>query len=141
MSITRAHGLSWTLAMVLGGLVFTSTPAQAQFPGAGFGYGMPGMGFGMPGMGYGMPGMGFGMPGIGFGMAYPGFGFGFPAGFPAVLPYGGPMAFSPYANPMFGVGLSPLGTGSYFVESNMMGRAQLSADRRARARELLRHGR
>jgi hypothetical protein len=51
------------------------------------------------------------------------------------------MAFAPYANPMFGLGLSPLGAQSYFTESSALGRAQLSADRRARARELLRYGR
>ncbi len=144
-------------AMVLiAALVFTAGTARAQFPGYGSGFGMPGYGSGM-GYGYGMPGYGSGM-GYGYGMPYygyggmgdgygmPGFGYGmggygFPGtgiyyGYPAFagLGYGG-LATSPYMNPYFGLGLTPLGVQSYLTESNLLGRGQLGAAQRARARE------
>jgi hypothetical protein len=159
MSTTRNGGLAWLLPMVLAVALIASPAARAQFPGYGMGFGYPaygyggygypgfGMGYGMgygygfPGYGLGYPGLGYGVGGYGMGYGIGGPGYGYAAGFPAVLPYGGPMAFAPYANPMFGLGMTPLGTQSYFTESNTLGRAQLSADRRARARELLRYGR
>ena len=100
----------------------------------GFGYGYPAMGYGM-GMGYGGMGMGYGGMGMGYGGM--GMGYGYPAmgyayGYPGVS-YAGPMIASPYANSLFGVGLSPLGVNSYFTEANQMGRAQLRANQRARA--------
>ena len=73
---------------------------------------------GYPAMGYGM---GFGYPGFGFVSPYT---FGYPG-----VAYAGPLIASPYANSLFGVGLSPLGVNSYFTEANLMGRGQLRADR------------
>jgi hypothetical protein len=162
MSTFRSVCKCWYLAPILGAFLFAVPTARAQFPGYGFGYGYPaygnGFGFGMPGYGfrYGYPGMGFGYPGMGYGLGYgmmgfgmmgyglgygyPGFGYGV-GGFPPVMPYGGFLGYSAYASPMVGVGLTPLGTQSYFTEQNMLGRAQYSADQRARARELLRYGR
>ena len=82
-----------------------------------------GYGYGMPGYGYGVAGYGF--PQIGFNYAYS-----------AALGYGSPIATSPYLNPYFGLGLTPLGLQSYLTESNLLGRGQLQASQRARAREL-----
>jgi len=79
----------------------------------------------MPGYGYGMGGYGF--PGIGI---Y----YGYPAA--AAFGYCTPIATSPYLNPFFGLGLTPLGVQSYLTEANLLGRGQLEASRRARAREL-----
>jgi hypothetical protein len=149
MSKIRVGAASWRFAAVLAGFLLADPPVRAQFAGYGygysgygngFGYGYPGYGFGygFPGVGYGF---GYGIPANGFGYGYPGFGYGYVGGFPPVIPYGGFFGYSAYANPMVGVGLTPLGTQSYFIESNMLGRAQYSADQRARARELLRHGR
>ena len=112
--------------------------------GMGYGYGMPGYGYAGMGYGYGMPGYGYGMgygyvmPGYGYGMG----GYGFPGtgiyyGYPAFAGFGyGGIATSPYLDPYFGLGLTPLGMHSYFTESNLLGRGQLEASRRARAREL-----
>jgi hypothetical protein len=160
MSTIRIGASSWLIAAVLAGVLLAAPPARAQVAGYGFGYGYPGYGFGYgypgngfnygygyPGFGYGFPaigyGFGYGIPAYGFGYGYPGFGYGYVGvgGFPPVIPYGGFLGYSAYANPMVGVGLTPLGNQSYFIESNMLGRAQYSADQRARARELLRHGR
>jgi hypothetical protein len=151
MSTIRVRCICWYLAPIVAIFLLVTPPARAQFPGYGFGYGYPaygyGAGYGMAGygFGYGFPGMGYGfgygMPGYGFGFGNPGFGYGGVGGFPPVVPYGGFLGYSAYANPMVGVGLTPLGTQSYFTESNMLGRAQYSADQRARARQLLRYGR
>jgi hypothetical protein len=101
-------------------------------------YGYPGIGYGnaMPGYGYGFPAYG---PAYGDGYGYPGVtdGYGYPAG----LGFASPLFADPYANPLFGLGLSPLGVQSYFTEANSMGRAQIEADRRARARDFRRRGR
>jgi len=130
-------------ALILTSVFLVPGQARAQFPGygLGYGYGYPAYGYGYPGFGYGYPAypVGFGFSGYGFGFGPAAYGY--VAGFPPVLPYGGPQALSPYANPMFGLGLTPLGTQSYFFEANSLGRGQLEADRRARARELLRYGR
>ena len=108
--------------------------------GMGYGYGMPAYGYGM-GYGYGMPGFGYGGVGYGMGYGYGMGGYGFPGtgiyyGYPAFagMGYGG-LSTSPYLNPYFGVGLTPLGLQSYLTESNLLGRGQLQASLRARARE------
>jgi hypothetical protein len=112
--------------------------------GMGYGYGMPGFGYGM-GYGYGMPGYGYGM-GYGFGMPGYGLGVGYGNGVPGLEIYygspgfgvvgsGSPIVNSPYLNPLFGVGMTPLGLQSYLTESNMLGRGQIGAAVRARARE------
>ena len=110
-------------------LALPSSRAQAQY----FGYGYPGYGFGSgfgfpgAGFGYGDPGYGFGYPALG-GYGYPGFGFGYGGLAPGIaLPgtlipiygYGGvgPGAY----NPMFGLGLTPLGTNSALMERYMLG--------------------
>jgi hypothetical protein len=134
--------------------------ARAQFPGYGWGDGFAGYGF--PGFGYGayagpyglgMPGYGygFGMPGYGFGLGYgfgvPGYGYALGGyGVPGIGIYYGYPAFGvegsgsaivnhPYLNPLFGVGMTPLGLQSYVTESNLLGRGQLAAAMRARARQ------
>ncbi len=99
------------VALVLVALAVTPQAARAQFPGFGWG------GYGYPGMGYGWGGYGY--PGMGYAYGYPG------------VNYAGPLIASPYANSLFGVGLSPLGVNSYFSEANLMGRAQLRANQRA----------
>ena len=111
--------------------------------GMGYGYGMPGFGYGM-GYGYGMPGFGYGM-GYGYGMPFYGYGMGawgnpglgFYWGSPGfgVFGSGSPLVNSPYLNPLFGVGMTPLGLQSYLVETNLLGRGQLGAAQRARARQ------
>jgi hypothetical protein len=55
----------------------------------------------MGGFGYGYPGVGYG---AGYGYGYPGF-------------YGGG-----YMPPMYGIGLTPLGTQSYMMETQLFGR-------------------
>src|SRR5271157_1574763 len=126
------RGFSQAFILIVAALVFAPGTARAQFPGYGWGYGFPGYGYG-----YASP-FGYGMPGYGYGMGYgpPGIGiyYGYPAA--AAFGYGSPIATSPYLNPFFGLGLTPLGTHSYFTEMNLLGRGQLEASRRARAREL-----
>jgi hypothetical protein len=107
-------------------LIATPRAAQAQFPGYDWPYG--GMGYPFPSFGYGMYGSpyGFGFPGVGYGygalgFGYPGLGIGYPA-----FGYGGPLFANPYANPLFGVGLTPLGLQSYNTELNFMGRGRAS---------------
>jgi hypothetical protein len=148
-----ANRSACALTVVAALLILSPSPARAQFFGAGWGYGYPGYGYGYFGYGYGYPGYGYGYPSYGYGYGnpwyggfYPGYGSAFapPAiayGYGPALPYAGPLFASPYANPLFGLGLSPLGVQSYFTEANLLGRGQLEADRRARARELLRNGR
>jgi hypothetical protein len=107
----------------------------------GYGFGYPGMGFGY---GYGYPMMGYGMGGFGYpmmgGLGYGGYGgyggmmggygygYGYPfgAGYPG-FSYAGALLSNPYTNPLFGVGLTPLGVNSYFTEMNMLGRGQARA--------------
>jgi hypothetical protein len=77
------------------------------YPGMGYGWGM-----GYPGMGYGW---GMGYPGIGnpYAFGVPGYGYG----------YGNIYAYSsPLYNPLFGVGLTPLGAQSYIAETRLFGR-------------------
>ena len=75
----------------------------------GYGYGMGG--YGMGGYGYGMGGYGYGMGGYGYGMGGYGYGYGYPG------VYGGG-----YMPPMYGIGLTPLGTQSYMIETQLFGR-------------------
>jgi hypothetical protein len=104
------------------------------FPGMGYGYGgfgYGGMGYGFGGMGYG--GMGFGGMGYG-GMGYGGMGFGgMGYGYPGIgyirgIPgygygYGNIYSYtSPLYNPLFGIGLTPLGAQSYIAETRLFGR-------------------
>jgi hypothetical protein len=105
--------------MALG--IASAAPAHAQYFGYG-GYGYPGFGFGgYPGFGYGGYGLGYGgygYPGYDFG--YNGFGFGAPV---AGLPYTYYAGYnSPYLNPLFGVGLTPLGAQSALAEIYLLGR-------------------
>ena len=131
-------GYGWGFGYPAYGYGMYGSPYGYGYPGMGFGYGA--MGYGYPAVGYGVnlgyPGMGYG-GGFGYGAMNYGMGYGFPGmgytfGYPGV-PYAGPSISSPYANSLFGVGLSPLGVNSYFTEANLMGRAQLRADRRAGA--------
>lgn len=151
------RGIAQSLILIVAALALASGAANAQFPGYGWGYGFPAygygayaspFGYGMAGYGYGMPGYGYpgmaygygyGMAGYGYGMpgyGYPGMGYGY-ADRPAIG-YASPITASPYMNPLFGVGLTPLGVQSYLTEANLLGRGQLEADRRARARDLQR---
>lgn len=133
-------------------LIWSPSRARAQFPGYGYGgygvggyggfggyggyggYGYPMGGYGYGGFGYGYPGYaGYGFGGFGYGYGNPGFGYGYPTvGYPVGLPapmygyygggygfgYGGPGAF----NPLFGVGMTPLGLQSYLAERYVLGR-------------------
>jgi hypothetical protein len=133
-------GASLTLAVAV--LLVSSQEAQAQFPAFGgggmavgypffgYGYGFPGMGYGYGGLGYGYPiggygigpyGVGgYGYGGMGFGMGYGPFGYGFGG-----YGYGYPDIYaqtSPLYNPLFGVGLTPLGAQSYMTETQLFGR-------------------
>jgi hypothetical protein len=132
----RFGNLCGILVLALAILVASSGKAEAQFPayggggwsigypGFGFGYGFPGYGFGgfgYPGMGYGY---GMGYPGVGFGYGYPGMGYGYGFGMPGYgYGFGNIYTYSsPLYNPMFGVGLTPLGAQSYIVETQLFGR-------------------
>jgi hypothetical protein len=112
-------------------LLMTAGKACAQLPGYGWGGGYPGVGFGYPGVGYGYTGVGYSYPAFGYG--YPAFGYGYPAfgyGLGSGLAYPGPVwsvgypfPYNPaYGNPLFGVGLSPLGVQSYLFETRLLGR-------------------
>jgi len=127
-SATRFATLILTLTLALVFYALTATEARAQFygypgMGGGMGYGYPGMG---GGMGYGYPGMGGGMgygyPGMGGGMGYaaPYYGGGFGYGPSIIYGYGntGPGVY----NPMFGLGLTPLGVNSALTERYVLGR-------------------
>ncbi len=116
------------------------------YPGWGYGgfYGYPGIGYG--GFGYGYPmaavpygyGYGYGYPAYAYG-GYPGFqyyGFG----------YGNPGFYTPgLANPLFGVGMTPLGVQSYLYETQILGRRSMALKKRrmpaAARRERARSGR
>jgi hypothetical protein len=84
--------------------------------------GYPGLGYGYPGYGYGF--MGFGYPGYGYGFfgGFPAYGFDAGFGYPsyAYVPYG---PFGPGStNPLFGLGLTPLGVQSALGERYLLGR-------------------
>jgi hypothetical protein len=124
-------------AAIMTGLLALAPAAKAQFPmyggmyGGGFpgGYGMPmfgggyfgGMGYPMMaggfGYGYGYPGWGGGFGGYGYG-GFGGYGYGpgaFYGGYPG---YGMPGL----SNPLFGVGMTPLGAQSFMYETQVLGR-------------------
>jgi len=138
--------LGWTLILALAILLVSSATASAQFPAYGgggmavgypffgYGYGSPGMGYGYGGPGYGYPIGGYGIGpygmggsgygGMGYGMGYGGFGYGYP-GYSYGYGYGSPNIYartSPLYNPLFGVGLTPLGAQSYMLETQLFGR-------------------
>jgi hypothetical protein len=144
MTRLLAHALrrSRTLALSLALLVAPASLAHAQFFGyggyGGYGYGYPGFGYGYPAFGYGYGGYGYpGFGGFGYGYGYPGMGYGY--GY-SPLAYGGYGGFgyggfgnvgfgvpygywnSPYANPLFGLGLTVLGAQSALAEINLLGR-------------------
>src|SRR5271166_1347589 len=60
------RGKSQALVLIVAALVFAPGTCRAQFPGYGWGYGMPAYTYGMPGYSFGM-GYGYGMPGFGYG--------------------------------------------------------------------------
>ena len=62
--------------------------------------------------------------GYGYGYPYPNITAANVLGYSPGLPYAGPAMSSPYTNPLFGLGLTPLGVQSYVAESNMLGRGQ-----------------
>ena len=130
----RPGRLGWCLILALAFVLLPTSNARAQYPGYG-GWGYPGWGYG--GWGWG----GFGYPGVAYNYGYPGYGLGnipvygnFVMGAPGYgyggSGYGG-FGYAPggigmsgvgYWNPMFGVGLTPLGTSSYMMESQLLGR-------------------
>ena len=121
----------------------SGTRARAQMYGFGYGgygiagpgyagYGYPAVVFGMPypryGIGYGFGGYGYNWPMAGYsygyaGLGYSGMGYGYGA-----YPYVPTAATSgaPYVNPLFGVGLTPLGVDSALSERYMLGRGNPS---------------
>jgi hypothetical protein len=115
-----------TLALPLLFLCGPTTRAQAQFFG---GYGFPGYGYGM---GMGFPGYGYGMGyGLGYGFGYPPYSEGYlfnGAGVTMAVP--GPFGVYPgygsygygASNPLFGLGLTPLGVNSAIAERYILGR-------------------
>ena len=146
----RLAGLLFlTLALVLA----SSAPARAQFPAYGGGgmavgypgwgdyggfYGYPamgygGMGYGYGGMGYGYGGMGYGNPMMGGGFyggygGYPAYGYGYPGFRYYGFGYGNPGFYTPgLMNPLFGVGMTPLGAQSYIYETQVLEQLGLDA--------------
>jgi hypothetical protein len=119
--------LGWS-ALLLTLLVVSATPARAQVivsggfgpPWYGYGdpgYSYPGFGYsyGVPVYGYGVPGYGYGVPVYGYpysGLNYPGYGY------PGYYPFGPSGAL----NPLFGLGLTPLGVQSALAERYLLGR-------------------
>lgn len=134
LAVGSLRGVAQAFVLIVAALVFAPEAARAQFPGYGWGYGFPGYGYpAYPGpYGFGTPGYGLG---VGYGNGVPGLEiyYGSPAF--GVAGSGSPLVNSPYLNPLFGVGMSPLGSQSYLTESNLLGRGQLGAALRARARE------
>jgi hypothetical protein len=140
----------WYLILALAIFLVPSGKAHAQFGGYGGwgGYGYPGWGWG----GYGYPGVAYnyGYPGYGMGIfpvngnytigapgygGYGGYGYGGYGGYGAgyggfgYAPGGIGMSGVGYWNPMFGVGLTPLGTQSYLMETRVLGRVPRSSTR------------
>ena len=115
-------------------LLLSTAPAHAQFPaygGGGMGFAYPGWGYGgfygYPAMGYGYGGMGYGYPMMGGGYyggygGHPMFGYGYPGFRYYGFGYGNPGFYTPgLMNPLFGVGLTPLGVQSYMYETQVLG--------------------
>jgi hypothetical protein len=117
-------------------LIASAPAANAQFANYGgmYGYGFPGgFGYGMSGFGggfYGGPGFGFGYPMMMGGFGYPGMGYGFGGGYGFGYGYGPGAFLGGYPgygmpglwNPLFGVGMSPLGAQSFMYETQVLGR-------------------
>jgi hypothetical protein len=135
----RFGRLGWSPFLAVAIVLVAAQWANAQFPaygGMGMGFGYPGWGYGgfygYPFMGYGYGGIGYGYPmyGFGYGYSYPRYGFGYPGfgyGYPGFqyygFGYGNPGFYTPgLANPLFGVGMSPLGAQSYLYETQVLGR-------------------
>ena len=132
--------LPWTSILAAAIVLVSAAPARAQFPayggggmavgypGWGYGgfYGYPAMGYG--GMGYGYGGMGYGYPVMGGGFyggygGYPVYGYGYPGFRYYGFGYGNPGFYTPgLMNPLFGVGMTPLGAQSYIYETQVLGR-------------------
>ena len=150
--VTTSPALILALTLALAFVALPASTVHAQFVGGGFpgmgggfGGGFPGMGGGFgggfPGMGggfgYGYPGMGggFGYGGFGMGGGFGygglgmggGFGYGGLGNYGPIYGYGGP---GPGVfNPLFGVGLTPLGVNSALTERVMFGRGTASYPR------------
>jgi hypothetical protein len=148
----RLGRLWWALILAFALVQVPIEKAHAQYMGMGYGY--PGWGYGGWGYGgWGYPGWGwggYGYPSIAYNYGYPGYGFGnipvsgnFVMGAPGYgyggfgYGYGG-FGYAPggigmsgvgYWNPMFGVGLTPLGTSSYMMETQVLGRVPRSSIR------------
>ncbi len=123
--------------------IFPAVNANAQYLG-GLGYGYGGYGNGYPafgftgaafyprGYGYGYPAAyaaGGGFPLYGYpnlGVGYPGFGYAF-GGNPYINGY--LLPGQAYPNPLFGVGLSPLGVNSALTERYLLGRGTTTYNR------------
>ena len=132
--VSRVKSLRYAPFLALAILGTASAPAQAQFPaygGGGFGVAYPGWGYdgfyGYPGMGYGYGMMGYGYPAMGGGFyggyGYPGFAYGGPGFEYYGFGYGNPGFYTPgLMNPLFGVGMTPLGVESYLYETQVLGR-------------------
>jgi hypothetical protein len=147
----RLEGTARVLALAAVIVVVSAGSSRAQYLGYGSGwggYGYPGFGlggyglggyglggyggFGYPAVGFanygfGYPGFGYGYPGFGFGYGYPGFGFGgFSYGYGSA--YSGLTPYSLYLdtpgsyNPLFGLGMTPLGVQSAIAERYVLGR-------------------
>jgi hypothetical protein len=131
-------------ALLLALLVVSAAPARAQvivsggfgppwygygafgygYPGFGYGYGVPGYGYPGFGYGYGVPGYGYGVPVYGYGYGVPVYGSTYSGlnypdyGYPGYFPLGPSGA----QNPLFGLGLTPLGVQSALTERSLLGR-------------------
>jgi hypothetical protein len=127
--IKRLGRLRWTLMLALAVLLVSSQSAKAQFPGYGgwgMGYGYPawgygGMAYGYPAWGYGGP---YGYPYMGYGYPMYGFAYGYSYPRPGLGIGYGNLGFYPpgLMNPLFGVGMTPLGVQSYMYETRVLGR-------------------
>lgn len=127
--MNRPRGCLAGLALILALLAVRTPTARAQVVGYG-GIAYPGPGFGFAYPGHGFPGYIAGIPPYGYGYAV-----GYPAvdylgvGYPGYVgvPYG---PFGPgYANPLFGLGLTPLGVQSALGERYLLGRGLPAAGR------------
>jgi hypothetical protein len=100
------------------------------YPGLGYGFGYPALGYGGYGYGYGYPGLGYGgygygYPGLGYGFGGYGFGYGgyaYGAGYGGLTPYTSGFTAPGTYNPLFGLGLTPLGVQSALAERYVLGR-------------------
>ncbi|MGP0064152.1 MAG: hypothetical protein ACLQGP_11210 [Isosphaeraceae bacterium] len=131
----RLERLWWSLTLALVVLLMPPRETNAQMVGFGAAVGYPGTGFynGFPMVNYPFTSFGNAYPGMGYGMGYGGMGYG-GMGYGGMgyggMGYGGMGYGAGYAgfygtgwrNPMFGVGLTPLGTQSYMMETRLFNR-------------------